>query len=306
MRYSFYYDESEHSRVINLSTVTGKTYYDGFLAAIIGWRSNHETAFEQRYHAFEEKYADRKNKGELKSGAIKPKQLVHGFASLNKANVKLLGDFFSIFDENSYIYLFYASKIEYVIAQISKGYRNSFPFDMNAVRYSIVKAIVTHRPTEVIESLYKNPVDFVAALKIFLTDRISRNKENLELKARENLAFESVLCVLNDVDIPQSLAWDYHSQFVGFGNFLHSKEIYDYSVLLDKEGEVGVESRTLTAAKETGLKNCNEADSISHFGIRIADMLVGIIGKLMKSLYCSLTPTQGNRRIAKNVVQRIH
>ena len=48
------------------------------------------------------------------------------------------------------------------------------------------------------------------SLKIFLTDRISRNKENLELKARENLAFESVLCVLNDVDIPQSLAWDYH------------------------------------------------------------------------------------------------
>lgn len=98
MKYCFYYDESEHSRVINLSTVTGETYYDGFLAAIIGWRSDHETAFEQRYHAFEEKYADRKKKGELKSGTIKPKQLVHGFASLNEANVKLLGDFFSIFD----------------------------------------------------------------------------------------------------------------------------------------------------------------------------------------------------------------
>lgn len=52
MKYCFYYDESEHSRVINLSTVTGETYYDGFLAAIIGWRSDHETAFEQRYHAF--------------------------------------------------------------------------------------------------------------------------------------------------------------------------------------------------------------------------------------------------------------
>lgn len=83
MKYCFYYDESEHSRVINLSTVTGETYYDGFLAAIIGWRSDHETAFEQRYHAFEEKNADRKKKGELKSGTIKPKQLVHGFASLN-------------------------------------------------------------------------------------------------------------------------------------------------------------------------------------------------------------------------------
>ena len=199
MKHCFYYDESEHSRIINLSTITGETYYDGFLAAIIGWRSDHETAFEQSYHAFEEKYADRKKNGELKSGTIKPKQLVHGFASLNEANVKLLGDFFSIFDENSYIYLFCASKIEYVITQIFKGYRNSVFFDMDAARYSIVKAIVTYRPTEVIESLYKSPAEFVAALMTFLTNRIRRNKENRELKAQENTAFEAVLYVLNNV-----------------------------------------------------------------------------------------------------------
>ena len=304
MKYCFYYDESEHNRVINLSTVTGETYYDGFLAAIIGWRSDHETAFEQRYHAFEEKYADRKKKGELKSGTIKPKQLVHGFASLNEANVKLLGAFFSIFDENSYIYLFCASKIEYVIIQIFKRYRNSVFFDMDAARYSIVKAIVTYQPTEVIESLYKSPAEFVAALKTFLTSRIRLNTENLELKAQENTAFESVLCVLNNVDVPQSLDWDYHSQFVGFGNFLSSKGVLDYSVLLDKEGDAGAESKTLIAAKDTGLKNCDEADSIDHFGIRMADMLVGIIGKLMKSLYYSLTPMQDSPRIAKTLLSK--
>ena len=122
MEYRFYYDESEHSRVINFSTVTGETYYDGFLAVIIGWRNDHEIVFEKRYHDFEETYANRKKKGELKSGTIKPKQLVHGFASLNEANVKLIGDFFSIFDANSYIYLSYASKMEYVIRQIFKSY----------------------------------------------------------------------------------------------------------------------------------------------------------------------------------------
>lgn len=121
MKYCFYYDESEHSRVINLSTVTGETYYDGFLAAIIGWRSDHETAFEQRYHAFEEKYADRKKKGELKSGTIKPKQLVHGLASLNEANVKLLGDFFSIFDENSYIICSVQAKSNTLSPRFSKA-----------------------------------------------------------------------------------------------------------------------------------------------------------------------------------------
>lgn len=304
MEYHFYYDESEHSRVINLSTITGETYYDGFLAAIVGWRSNHEIVFEQRYHDFEEKYAGRKKKGELKSGTIKPKQLVHGFASLNEANVKLVGDFFAIFDENSYVYLSYVSKIEYIIIQIFKSYRNSFLFDMDAARYSIVKAIVTYRPAKVIESLYKSPTEFVDALKTFLTNRIKRNKENLELKAQENTAFESILFILNDVDVPQSLDWDYHFPFVGFNNFLCSKGIHDYSVLLDKEGEVGVESNTLVAAKEAGLKNCDEVNSIDYAGIRIADMLVGIIGKLMKSLYHSLTPPQGITRVVKTLLDK--
>lgn len=302
MEYRFYYDESEHSRVINFSTVTGETYYDGFLAAIVGWRSDYEITFEKRYHDFEEKYADRKRKGELKSGTIKPKQLVHGFASLNEANIKLVGDFFSIFDENSYVYLSYISKIEYVIIQIFKSYRNSFLFDMDAARYSIVKAIVTYRPAEVIESLNKSPAAFVAALKSFLTNRIKRNRENLELKSQENTAFESILFILNDVDVPHSLVWDYHLPFVGFNNFLCSKGIHDYSVLLDKEGEAGVESNTLVAAKEAGLKNCNEANSIDHVGIRIADILVGTVGKLMKSLYHSLTPPQGCTHVMKTLL----
>ena len=42
MKYCFYYDESEHSRVINLSTVTSETYYDSFIAVIVGWCYNKE------------------------------------------------------------------------------------------------------------------------------------------------------------------------------------------------------------------------------------------------------------------------
>ena len=152
--------------------------------------------------------------------------------------------------------------------------------------------------------MYKSPAEFVAALMTFLTNRISRNKENRELKAQENTAFEAVLCVLNNVDVPQSLDWDYHSQFVGFGNFLSSKGVLDYSVLLDKEGEAGAESKTLIAAKGASLKNCEEADSIDHFGIRMTDMLVGIISKLKKSLYHSLTPTQDSPRIAKTLLSK--
>lgn len=60
--YNFYYDESEHSRIINLSTITGETYYDNFLVAIVGWDSDKEVEIKQKYLAFEEKYAERKKK----------------------------------------------------------------------------------------------------------------------------------------------------------------------------------------------------------------------------------------------------
>ena len=304
MKHCFFYDESEHSRVINLSTVNGETYYDGFLATIVGWRDDQENAIEQRYYAFEEKYADRKKRGELKSKTIKPKQLVYGFASLNRANVKMIDDFFSLFDNNIYIYLFHASKIEYIIIQLFKGYQNNFSLNTNAMIYSIVKAIVTYRPQKVLESIYKSPVEFVNALKSFLLDRIGQNKMNPELKAQENAAFKNILCVLNNVDTTMSFVWDYHTQFIGFDKFLKNKGIYDYSLLIDKEGEAGVESRTLIAAKEVGMKNCSEANSINNFGIRMADMLVGNIGKLMKSLYWSITPSQNNNGVSKILLRK--
>ena len=53
--YNFYYDESEHSRIINLSTITGETYYDNFLTAIVGWNSKKEADIKRKYLAFEEK-----------------------------------------------------------------------------------------------------------------------------------------------------------------------------------------------------------------------------------------------------------
>lgn len=294
MKYCFYYDESEHSRVINLSTVTGETYYDSFITSIVGWHSDNEEVIEKRYLDFEEKYAFRKKSGELKSDTFKAKQFTYGFASLNKGNIELLNNFFSIFDDNCYVYLSIISKIEYVIIQLFKNYHSSFRVDMDAIRYSIVKSILTYRPQEVICSLYKSPREFVNSLIDFLSDRIERNKANLVLKRQENEAFRVILWMLQDVEPPIALEWDYHISFIGFDLFLKSKGITDCSLAIDKEGKVGVDSKTLVAARQVGLKNCIELDSKAHFGIRMADMFAGIIGKLMKSLGRSLTPAASN------------
>lgn len=295
--YNFYYDESEHSRIINLSTITGETYYDNFLAAIVGWNSDNETEIKQKYLAFEEKYAERKKKGELKSDTFKSNQFKYGFASFNKPNVEMLNDLLSIIDDDFFIYLFVASKIEYVIIQLFKDYTNSIFVDMDSVRYSIVKAILTYRPTEVINSIYAEPEEFVSSLIDFFTQRIELNKSNIALKEAENNAFENILMILQDVEPPTSINWDYHMSFVGFSSLLKSKRIADYSLTIDKEGN----SKTHDAAIEVGIVNCTEVDSKEHFGLGIADMLAGIVGKMMKSLYHSLRNESNNATVTKTL-----
>lgn len=304
MKHCFYYDESEHSRVINLSTVIGDTYYDSFLVAIVGWSNSKELEVKRRYSAFEEKYAYRKKKGELKSDTFKGNQFVYGFASFNKDNIQMLTEFFSIFSVDYYVYLCVASKMEFIIAQLFKDYHNSSCIDMDALRYSIIKAILSYRPEEVIRSIYKTPKEFVDSLIEFLTDRLECNKKNIKLKKRENEAFKNILLVLQNIEPPASLAWDYHMPFVGFNYFLRSKGINEYYLIIDKEGEAGIASKTLIAATEVGLKNCSELDSKDHFGIRIADMLVGVVAKLMKSLCQSLRPSGSNVNITKTLLDK--
>ena len=298
--YNFYYDESEHSRIINLSTITGETFYDNFLVAIVGWDSDKEAEIEQKYLAFEEKYAERKKKGELKSDTFKSNQFKYGFASFNKPNVEMLNDLLSIIDDDFFIYLFVASKIEYVIIQLFKDYTNSIFVDMDSVRYSIVKAILTYRPTEVINSIYAEPEKFVSSLIDFFTKRIELNKRNITLKEAENNAFENILMILQDVEPPTSINWDYHMSFVGFSSLLKSKRIADYSLTIDKEGN----SKTHDAAIEVGIVNCTEVDSKEHFGLRIADMLAGIVGKMMKSLFHSLHNDDNNATVTKTLLDK--
>ena len=59
-------------------------------------------------------------------------------------------------------------------------------------------------------------------------------------------------------------------------------------MLIDKEGKEPEESKTLKAAREIGLDNSNEANSTKYPGLRMADMMAGIISKLLKGLCDSL------------------
>ncbi len=299
--FKFYYDESEHSRKINQITIEAENYYDNFVAGIIGWREDEESKFEKIYLAFEEKYSDRKSKGELKSSTIKQKQLAYGFASLNKANVEFLSDFFDLFSDEVHYYFSVISKVEYVILQLFRNYNNSVFVDIDAMKYSITKAILVYRPKKVIDSIYNNPQNFVAELINFFSERIEINKANINLKHQENEQFSQIIYLLKNIEDLITLNWDYHMGFDGFKKYLDEKSIIDYRLTLDGEGE---KENTLNAAKNVGLTNVTEIDSTLCFGVRMADMMTGIISKIMKQLFNSLHSNSLNNILEKNLLDK--
>ena len=295
----FYYDETEHSRKINLKTVNAENYYDNFVTTIIGWSVDNDTVL-QKYAAFEMKYEDRKDcNGETKSTMLQQKRFKQGFASLNKQNVQFVEDFLALFDENTHVYFSISSKIEYLICQLFQGYRNGFFINADAIKYSITKALVLYHPREIIQCLFESPNLFLDKLKIFFRERIEQNKCNPQLKQSETDAFSEILQALDDISDSPELSWDYHMPFDGFKLYLEEKRIQEYYLIIDKEGAKEEESRTLKAAKESGLQNVSEDDSRQNPGLRMADLLVGILSKLMKNLFNSLryqSATEGTQK----------
>ena len=55
MKYNFYYDETEHSHIINYQTITADNFYDNFITVIVGWRETDEKYIFEKCKGFEEK-----------------------------------------------------------------------------------------------------------------------------------------------------------------------------------------------------------------------------------------------------------
>ena len=298
-KYNFYYDESEHSRKINYRTISADNYSDSFITAVVGWCSENEADLFKRYDIFEEKYSCRQSNGELKSTTIKQSQIKSGFASLNKENVCLLEDFLALFDEKIFVYYTVISKIEYIINQIFADYKNSLLLNMDAMKYSITKALVLYQPRGIMAGLYENTGELVALLKNFFSAQIEMDNANKLLKQKEIEQFRQILIFLDDVSTIRSIDWNYEISFVGFKKYLAEKAIDNYTLTIDKEGENG---NTAKAAKRVGLLAVNEVDSLASSGIHMADMLAGIISKLLKALHNALQYNSNEDHINKKIL----
>ena len=108
----------------------------------------------------------------------------------------------------------------------------------------LCERLALHRPENVIKCIYDNPEKFVEELKRFFKERIECNHSNMSLKEQENIAFENILYILDDISAIPELQWDYHMSFSGFAKYLQEEHIKHYALVLDKEGEQNEVSRT--------------------------------------------------------------
>lgn len=121
------------------------------------------------------------------------------------------------------------------------------------------------------------------------------------MKKRETEAFEQILLILNDIHGVNTIEWNYDIAFLGFKKYLTERVIDDFTLTIDKEGEI---SNTLNAAKKLGFHTAMEVDSKNSVGIRIADMLAGIIAKLLKSLHNALKYNSYDEQIQKKILKK--
>lgn len=170
--------------------------------------------------------------------------------------------------------------------------------------YSIVKTINLYRPEEVILSVYSENVDlFTDKLCDFYNKQIFRDLNNIKLKSREIQMYTTLRNILPYLKISRvkTIDWSYTGSFVGFKQMLNHMKIRDYHLYIDREGRT---SNTLKSALSTGLTNVEEQDSKECLGIRVADMLAGLVSKLMKPLHLSLSLDNADKTPKKRLLEK--
>ena len=160
--YDFFYDESEHSRKINYTTVNSDNFYQNFTTSIVGWKTSNKKEIQTRWNNFDEKWSNRKkqvnnhfedlkqqNKSEFKSSTISNKTLKKGFASLKNDSLKFIEDFLNLFADDTYVYYSVTSKIQYICQQLLNALLDPQICNVKSFTYSLTKAISQYEPLEV-------------------------------------------------------------------------------------------------------------------------------------------------------------
>lgn len=277
VKHTFFYDESEHSRKISYDTVRDKNFEPNFVVAIVGCQTDSLEELESKYIELERAYKKFYSVDELKNNIIKVKKYKYGLNSFKKNDLNLITEVFSFINDNDFkVYISVNNKIEFIVNQLLKEYKNDLFIDADLFRYIVTKILNVYFPQNVIQVIYLDSNKFKTELKNFCLMLLNNNK-NLPHKELENETINQLLIILNETSHDFDINWDYSFAFSGFKNFIIENKYEVTSLYIDQEGN----GSTYFAAIEEGFIKTVEADSASNFGIRIADFVAGTISRFI-------------------------
>ena len=169
VKHTFFYDESEHSRKISYDTVRDKNFEPNFVVAIVGCQTDSLEELESKYIELERAYKKFYSVDELKNNIIKVKKYKYGLNSFKKNDLNLITEVFSFINDNDFkVYISVNNKIEFIVNQLLKEYKNDLFIDADLFRYIVTKILNVYFPQNVIQAIYLDSNKFKTELKIFV------------------------------------------------------------------------------------------------------------------------------------------
>lgn len=289
----FYYDETFHDKKIRENALgqlntNSDNSNDMFIYSILGF-SNYKKV-ESDYLKLEGSIKKSLGLGindELKSTTFNKKNFKYGLKSMNKQCKDFYTKFLNMLVDNNGIFqVGMLSKTEYVLTQLFESMKVPAIFGVKteAFIYSLTKFIDRHRLDYLFDEAFKQNANngrnfkdkVIELLEKVLDKIIGVSREESEVKAlKQDIEILKYSIVANTVKYNED--WDYSMIAEGVKKRLIELNLEDSLINID------IEQSTYYAFTKTGI-NSIQLDSKTSPGVRMTDMFLGFIGRIVASM----------------------
>lgn len=299
MKYKFYYDESYHDPAItqkdgvqNIDLEDASVY---FTLCIVGISSDKLEDFISEYTLLENKYKKKigvNESDEFKGSTFKAKYFKWGLAGIRKDYLYFYKDLFKLLSTYDVIInISIVNKFELLVRKLlGDNLKHSEKFWKNFV-YAFSKFFNTHKTEKLVKLIHTDNVkvsDVLREINIIFDDVIEK-MQGYELKRREVNVAKEIKYILSNYKIEFNIRDKYQRNYTyslsGFKALMDELSISSYDIDLDIDGKgkrinkvIMSAEALLPCAKITGV------DSKQNQGIRVADFVSNLMGRLIKSI----------------------
>lgn len=323
--FSFFCDEAYHDIAITQKNGVQNINIDNaseyFIVAIVGIIKEKESKFLEKVVTIENKYKrinGIRDIDEFKGTSIRIKNYKHGFATMKKDYLNFYTELFEILiDFSAIIQISSINKFEYVMHEVfRKNYclLESLGFDERAFIYSFIKFLNKHKTKKFISLIHSNESKTEEINQEIRTiiECVKMKYSGYKLKESE-LKFaailESILKINNinfELYTQQTYEWNYKWSLDGLKKLKDSLEIDDYQTYLYLDGKGRRTEKIYQAAKKVFPNaDINRCESKENVGVRVADFISNMIGRLIKVMDLECITKQITAESKQNINEMI-